>query len=145
MIKEEIYFMKRQIRRGVFETNSSSTHSLTMCSEEEFEAWKRGEVLFQKYGKENFISATKLSEHDKKMAQEDYEENKDDFQKDWNDLSEDTKQKYYTKYAKENDIIDEDAKTYDQYMHDGDLETFVQRYTSKNGDRIVAFGEYGYC
>lgn len=137
--------MKRQIRRGVFETNSSSTHSLTMCSEEEFEAWKRGEVLFQEYGEENFISATKLSEHDKKMAQEDYEENKDDFQKDWNDLSEDTKQKYYTIYAKENDIIDEDAKTYDQYMHDGDLETFVQRYTSKNGDKIVAFGEYGYC
>ena len=137
--------MKRQIRRGVFETNSSSTHSLTMCSEEEFEAWKRGEVLFQEYGEENFISATKLSKHDKKMAQEDYEENKDDFQKDWNDLSEDTKQKYYTKYAKENDIIDEDAKTYDQYMHDGDLETFVQRYTSKNGDKIVAFGEYGYC
>lgn len=137
--------MKRQVRRGVFETNSSSTHSLTMCSEEEFEAWKRGEVLFQKYGNENFISANKLSEHDKKMAQEDYEENKDDFQKDWNDLSEDAKQKYYTKYAKENDIIDEDAKTYDQYMNDGDLETFVQRYTSKNGDKIVAFGEYGYC
>jgi hypothetical protein len=145
VIKEEIYFMKRQIRCGVFETNSSSTHSLTMCSEEEFEAWKRGEVLFQAYGKENFISVTKLSEHDKKMAQEDYEENKDDFQKDWNDLSEDAKQKYYTKYAKENDIIDEDAKTYDQYMNDGDLETFVQRYTSKNGDKIVAFGEYGYC
>lgn len=137
--------MKRQVRRGVFETNSSSTHSLTMCSEEEFEAWKRGEVLFQEYGKENFISATKLNEHDKKMAQEDYEENKDDFQKDWNDLSEDAKQKYYTKYAKENDIIDEYAKTYDQYMNDGDLETFVQRYTSKNGDKIVAFGEYGYC
>ena len=137
--------MKRQIRCGVFETNSSSTHSLTMCSEEEFEAWKRGEVLFQEYGEENFISATKLSEHDKKMAQEDYEENKDDFQKDWNDLSEDAKQKYYTKYVKENDIIDEDAKTYDQYMNDGDLETFVQRYTSKNGDKIVAFGEYGYC
>lgn len=112
--------MKRQVRRGVFETNSSSTHSLTMCSEEEFESWKRGEVLFQEYGNENFISANKLSEHDKKMAQEDYEENKDDFQKDWNDLSEDAKQKYYTKYAKENDIIDEDAKTYDQYMNDGD-------------------------
>ena len=29
--------MKRQIRRGVYETNSSSTHSLTMCSEEDFE------------------------------------------------------------------------------------------------------------
>ena len=29
--------MKRKIRRGVFETNSSSTHSLTICTEEEFE------------------------------------------------------------------------------------------------------------
>ena len=78
--------MKRQIRRGVFETNSSSTHSLTMCSEEEFEAWKRGEVLFQPYGKKDFVSATELSESDKKKAEEDYEENKTEFQKDWNDL-----------------------------------------------------------
>ena len=61
--------MKRQIRRGVFETNSSSTHSLTMCSEEEFEAWKRGEVLFQKWGSENFVSANKLSDYDKKKRQ----------------------------------------------------------------------------
>lgn len=137
--------MKRQVRRGVFETNSSSTHSLTMCSEEEFEAWKRGEILFQEYGSEKFVSAKKLSNNDKKKAEEDYEENKDDFQKDWKDLSENAKQKYYTKYAKENDIIDEDVKTYEQYMNEGDLETFVQRYTSKNGDKIVAFGEYGYC
>lgn len=137
--------MKRQVRRGVFETNSSSTHSLTMCSEEEFEAWKRGEVLFQEYGSEKFFSANKLSNNDKKRAEEDYEENKDVFQKDWKDLSENAKQKYYTKYAKENDIIDEDAKTYEQYMNEGDLEPFVQRYTSKNGDKIVVFGGYGYC
>lgn len=38
--------MKRQIRLGVYETNSSSTHSLTICSEEEFEQWKNGELLF---------------------------------------------------------------------------------------------------
>lgn len=137
--------MKRQIRRGVFETNSSSTHSLTMCSEEEFEAWKRGEVLFQEWGSENFVSVNKLSDYDKKKASEDYDENKDDFQKDWKDLSDEAKQKYYAKYAKEHDIVDEDAKTYEQYMNEGDLETFVQRYTSKNGDKIVAFGEYGYC
>ena len=137
--------MKRQIRRGVFETNSSSTHSLTMCSEEEFEAWKRGEVLFQEWGSENFVSANKLSDYDKKKASEDYDDNKDDFQKDWKDLSDEAKQKYYTKYAKEHGIIDEDAKTYEQYMNEGELETFIQRYTSKNGDKIVAFGEYGYC
>ena len=42
--------MKRQIRRGVYETNSSSTHSLTMCSEEEFEQWENGELLFDEWG-----------------------------------------------------------------------------------------------
>lgn len=38
--------MKRTIRRGVFETNSSSVHSLTMCSDEEWKAWERGELVF---------------------------------------------------------------------------------------------------
>ena len=33
--------MKRQIRRGVFETNSSSTHSITMCSNKEYEKWEK--------------------------------------------------------------------------------------------------------
>lgn len=136
--------MKRQIRYGVFETNSSSTHSLTMCSEEEFEAWKRGEVLFNEW-EQCFVSPWQLSDEDKKMAEDDYEENKDDFQKGWKDLSNEAKQKYYTKYAKENGIVDEDVKTYEEYMNDSELETFEQCYISKNGDRIIAFGEYGYC
>lgn len=65
------------------------------------------------------------------------------FSKDWSDLSESAKEKYYSKYAKENNIVDEDAKTYEEWQHD-DLETFVNRYTSKSGDKIVAFGKYGY-
>ena len=42
--------MKRQIRRGVFETNSSSVHSLTMCSGEEYKKWENGEILYWKWG-----------------------------------------------------------------------------------------------
>ena len=34
-----------QIRQGVFETNSSSTHSITICSKEEWESFKIGEML----------------------------------------------------------------------------------------------------
>ena len=60
--------MKRQIRRGVFETNSSSTHSLTMCSEEEFEQWKNGKVLFDEDG-ETFVKASELSNKDKEYAE----------------------------------------------------------------------------
>lgn len=59
--------MKRQIRFGVYETNSSSTHSLTMCSEEEFKQWKNGELLFNEYGIQTFVKPNKLSENDKNM------------------------------------------------------------------------------
>ena len=41
--------MKKQIRFGVFETNSSTTHTLTICTKEEFEKWQNGELLFDYY------------------------------------------------------------------------------------------------
>ena len=39
----------KQIRKNVFETNSSSTHSLTMCSEEEYEKWQREELIYDRW------------------------------------------------------------------------------------------------
>lgn len=51
--------MKEQIRRGVFETNSSSTHSITMCTESEYEQWKKGELLLD-YWNEKFITKEEL-------------------------------------------------------------------------------------
>lgn len=32
----------RQIRKNVFETNSSSTHSITICTQQEFDEFKKG-------------------------------------------------------------------------------------------------------
>lgn len=40
--------MKRQIRRGVFETNSSSVHSLTMCTSSDYDKWKNGELVWSR-------------------------------------------------------------------------------------------------
>lgn len=40
----------RQVRRSVFETNSSSTHSITVCSKEDFERFQRGELMHDAYG-----------------------------------------------------------------------------------------------
>lgn len=37
--------MKLQIRQGVFETNSSSTHALTICTQEEWDKLQSGEYL----------------------------------------------------------------------------------------------------
>ena len=33
-----------QVRQGVFETNSSSTHSITMCTKNEFNEWVDGKI-----------------------------------------------------------------------------------------------------
>lgn len=41
--------MKRQVRRGVFETNSSSIHSITMCMESDFDKWVAGEVVWSRW------------------------------------------------------------------------------------------------
>ena len=41
--------MKRQIRRGVFETNSSSVHSLTMCMKSDFDKWVAGELVWNRW------------------------------------------------------------------------------------------------
>ena len=43
--------MKKQIRRGVFETNSSSCHSITMCMESDYDRWRdEGLLLYMGYG-----------------------------------------------------------------------------------------------
>lgn len=42
--------MKIQIRRGVFETNSSSTHSITMCMKSDYDKWVAGELVLDTYG-----------------------------------------------------------------------------------------------
>lgn len=39
----------KTIRVGIFETNSSSTHSITLCSEEDYEKWKNGELIYDRY------------------------------------------------------------------------------------------------
>ena len=133
--------MKKQVRLGVFETNSSSTHSLVICDKETFDKWKNGELLFDKWDEE-FIEKYQLTNKDKEEAKEYYNDNKDKFWKDWKDLGDEEKDEWYTKFAYENNLIDEDLVSYDDYGKD--LEYFQQNYTTKSGDEIVVFGEYGY-
>lgn len=41
--------MKNVIRYGVFETNSSSVHSLCVCNEEEYKKFKKGDLVLDTY------------------------------------------------------------------------------------------------
>jgi len=49
----------KQVRLGVFETNSSSTHSLTMCAKEDYDKWVNGQLF--------------LTENSKFVERKDYE------------------------------------------------------------------------
>lgn len=40
----------KQIRRNVFETNSSSTHSITMCMKSDYDKWVAGELVWSRWG-----------------------------------------------------------------------------------------------
>ena len=56
-----------EVRNSLFETNSSSTHSLVMCTNEDFEKFKNGETCLDVYD-ETFIKPTKdITSHDLKM------------------------------------------------------------------------------
>lgn len=116
--------MKRQIRRGVFETNSSSVHSLTMCSREEYNKWENGEILFWKW-QDKFDTREQII---KELKTKSWCSNVD-----WNNEDE------------VNDVFsDEGIQTCEEFFDDCDLETFHQSYITPNGDEVVAFGYYGY-
>jgi hypothetical protein len=117
----------RTVRRGVFETNSSSTHSITLCSNEDYERWENGELYFsedynceeQFVTKEEAVEILKGKSYNSDVNFEDEEE-----------VSE--------------LISDSDFYTYDRYMSSDYLETFSRSFTTKSGDEVVAFGKYGY-
>ena len=123
--------MKTQIRRSIFETNSSSVHSITMVSGSEYEKWKNGELFYDK-DTGNLVTKEeieKIKEDDKKR----YESNGwpfDESEYDYN--SEDSNIRFltYNKFFFE--------WSYIQY------ETFTNHYKTKDGEEVVAFGFYGY-
>ena len=104
--------MKRQIRQNVFETNSSSVHSLTICSEEDFKKWENGELAYDKVD-EILVPLT-------------------------NDVLESMKKyKNYKTYGIYLTREDFDEYTYDYKMYE-------QHEVLDTGEKIVAFGYYGY-
>ena len=84
-----------QIRHGVFETNSSSTHSMVVCSEEDYQKWVDGELLYD-YG-----SLVKREELDQEYL-EDYKTYDQFMDSDWEESGEEI---YTTKHGEKVHII----------------------------------------
>ena len=42
----------KTIRNGMFETNSSSVHTITMCSGSDYDKWEKGELVYDRWREE---------------------------------------------------------------------------------------------
>jgi len=124
--------MKRQVRRGVFETNSSSVHSLTMCSNNVYKEWENGKVLYWE-DKEKFATREQIINKMKTMRRYDDSLRFKYTEEEWNnpDVVDDI-------------FSDERIRTCEEFFDNYDYETFEDKYTTPNGEVVVAFGYYGH-
>jgi hypothetical protein len=111
-----------QIRSSVFETNSSSTHSITICTENEFERWQKGEMFFNR-DDDTLVEKSKLPQEILDLLND--EDAEDDIVEQMEELDKGI------------------FLTYEQWSEYEQLENYVEEYTSPSGDKIVAFGFYG--
>lgn len=111
-----------QIRKNVFETNSSSTHSLVMAVQSEFDKWQKGEVYYCNF----FYNHTGNKYH--------FEGGKF--------YPKAEVEAYYEEIGDERDAYD--FCTYDEFMEDDYLEACEYSYTTPNGEVIKAAAKYGY-
>ena len=116
--------MKKQIRVGVFETNSSMTHALTICTQEEYDKWQNGEVLLDRWYDKQFIT---MDDEKIKKLRADYDEES----KKWYDTFEEF-------------LHSEGIDSYESYNEDYYFEHFSETFTTPSGDEMIAFGYYGH-
>lgn len=132
------------VRRNVFETNSSSTHSLIICGDKMYNDWKNMKVVYDNDNDE-FVKAKQPTEQDFHKAEVMYTENKSDYMKDWKDLT----PQMQLAYLKEN-VMEEygpyQYKTYEDYRDlMGKMETSFERtWKTEHGDVVHILGYMGY-
>lgn len=143
----------KQIRKNVFETNSSSTHTLAICTEDEYKDWQDGKLLFNKWNETFVKNSINITKQDRKEAEERYTTYKGKYYKDWSELTEAEREEYTYNYIaqqrrqEKSFSFEEDGLTYQEFMqncnNDG-LETETSHYTSPSGDKLVITCAYGY-
>lgn len=152
----------KTIRRNTFETNSSSTHSITMCMENEYEKWKAGELYYLE-ANNAFVTPEERNEILRRMTLEnkfDYHYGKRDEPSTYTykgvTVNWENKKELVTKenlaeitdkdiedYINENFDRYEMPCSYNQYYDDIEYETYETEFTTPQGEKVISFGYYG--
>ena len=132
--------MKKIVRRCVFETNSSMTHSCIIMSEEQANKWMNGDIYYctikwynpfrdlpessrPKYGQ--FYTLKEVLEFYKRLGY---------------DITGDEEE--LELFMKE--VVEHDFITYEQWINDEYLECDQETYTTPGGENIVVYCKYGH-
>jgi len=113
------------IRKGVFETNSSSVHALILCTKEDYENLQHGKLLIEPY-KNKLIT---WQEATRQLV--------DDWGYSWDEVEKMSPEALLDAYYDHDVAVD-----FDHWGEDYDY--FEKEMTTPNGEQIVAFGYSGY-
>ena len=111
-----------KIRQSVFETNSSSTHSLILCSDEDYKKLNDGELFVENKHSTNIVSKEERDKQIKEILSKYPELNEDDI-----------------------DPCDWDLPiSLDEWCDHEGLEYEYNTFTTQSGELIHAVCKYGY-
>lgn len=130
-----------KIRYGVFETNSSSVHSLIMCSDNEYQKFVDNELLYDLWNEELITynkALDKLYKNVKFDTDFKYHFNlPDDFSRDkLNDFSLGELEYYLASEAS--------IYTCNYFFNELEYNTYEDTYRTIHGEIVHAFGYYGH-
>ena len=134
--------MKKVIRRGVFETNSSTSHSLIVMSQEQYDKWEKEKFYFfhpsewwnpfeklpvdQQPVKDTLYSKAEVERYMKLIGDElEPDEDEDD-------------EYYFDNLAEEDSFY-----SYESFMENEYLESEANDYTTPSGEKLVICCKYG--
>lgn len=145
----------KQIRRSVFETNSSMTHSLVICENGEYDKWLSSYDCDLKDGdsKDNYYLFN-IGSNSFKFYKEAIKENIKQIYKDFENgyLNDDITEEDIKEYVNGNKSLSEfEVDIYDYWVTEeefNDIYYWCERddfeYTTKSGDKLTGFCYYGH-
>ena len=134
--------MKVQIRHGVFETNSSSTHAVALLSDEEYKKYQNEEIIMSRYGE--FITKEELDKKKNKAKERKIKQIKEAWE-DKTDWDYERLHRYYKTLDAAIDNIDEEELYSDElYEYDEDNMEIEHVEREFNGVKVHALSVYGY-
>lgn len=118
--------MKLVYRNGMFETNSSSTHSMIIGMEDDFKKWEAGKLFYDRHTG-SFCTKEEAIEYLKNCKW--YKDN------DFDNMSEEDLMEW---------LQDANFVSYDEFSDNEYLETDYNTFTTPKGETICMVCKYGY-